>query len=218
MNRPGFPETVFFESGRGGRLVLLAIKDQFKLRRRKVADRFKQRISEDVALKPAFAINRQILEEVMSSAEWRLLRESTVNDSMIATIATIGACERAIKALDPNSRIQINKLAAAGEAAEKLFDQAAALDEMASRASAGQIDELRNRAAQARAEAERQERAAAEIEESLEADEDDRYRVIRQGARQGMAEALDEMEAIQNAIAAFDGGYSTGNGRSGTSR
>jgi uncharacterized protein with von Willebrand factor type A (vWA) domain len=176
------------------------------------------RISEDVALKPAFAINRQILEEVMSSAEWRLLRESTVNDSMIATIATIGACERAIKALDPNSRIQINQLAAAGEAAEKLFDQAAALDEMASRASAGQIDELRNRAAQARAEAERQERAAAEIEESFEADDDDRYRVIRQEARQGMAEALDQVEAIQNAIAAFDGGYSTGNGRSGTSR
>jgi hypothetical protein len=118
------------------------------------------RISEDISLRPAFAINRQILEEVMTSAEWRLLRESTVNDSMIATIATIGACERAIKALDPNSRVQINQLAAASEAVEKLFDQAAALDEMASRASAGQVAELHNRAAQARAEAERQERAA----------------------------------------------------------
>jgi uncharacterized protein with von Willebrand factor type A (vWA) domain len=173
------------------------------------------RISEDVSLKPAFAINRQILEEVMSSAEWRLLRASTVNDSMIATIATIGACERAIKALDPNSRIQINQLAAAGEAAEKLFDQASALDETALSASAKQVEELRNRAARARAEAERQERAAAEIEESLEADDDDLQRVIRQEARQGMAEALDEVEAIQNAIAAFDGGYSTGNGGSG---
>jgi uncharacterized protein with von Willebrand factor type A (vWA) domain len=176
------------------------------------------RISDDVSLKPAFAVNRQILEEVMSSAEWRLLRESTVNDSMIATIATIGACERAIKALDPNSRIQINQLAAAGEAAEKLFDQASALDEMALSASAKQVEELRNRAAQARAEAERQERAAAEIEESLEADDDDLQRVIRQEARQGMAEALDEVEAIQNAIAAFDGGYSTGNGGSGAPR
>ncbi len=39
---PGFPETVFVESGRGGRLVLLAIIHQFKLRRRNVADRFKQ--------------------------------------------------------------------------------------------------------------------------------------------------------------------------------
>src|SRR5262245_51078562 len=39
---PGFPETVFVESGRHGRLVLLAIIHQFKLRRRNVANRFEQ--------------------------------------------------------------------------------------------------------------------------------------------------------------------------------
>jgi hypothetical protein len=33
-----------------------------------------------------------------------------------------------------------------------------------------------------------------------------------------MAEALDEAEAIQNAIAAFGGGYSTTDGRGGTPR
>ena len=33
-----------------------------------------------------------------------------------------------------------------------------------------------------------------------------------------MAEALDEADAIQNAIAAFGGGYSTSNGGSGTPR
>src|SRR5262245_25520971 len=69
------------------------------------------RINEDVTLKPAFAINRQILEEIMGTAEWRQLREAgSINDSMISAIATIGACERAIEALDPNSRNRINRL------------------------------------------------------------------------------------------------------------
>src|SRR5262245_23749027 len=46
------------------------------------------RINESVALKPAFAVNRQILEEIMSAAEWRQLREAgSINDSMISAIA-----------------------------------------------------------------------------------------------------------------------------------
>jgi hypothetical protein len=91
------------------------------------------RINENLALKPAFAVNRRILEEIMSTAEWRQLREAgSISDPMISAIATIGACERAIEALDPNSRSQINRLAAANEAAEKLFGQADVLDELAS--------------------------------------------------------------------------------------
>ena len=34
------------------------------------------RINENLALKPAFAVNRRILEEIMSAAEWRQLREA----------------------------------------------------------------------------------------------------------------------------------------------
>jgi len=177
------------------------------------------RINENVALKPAFAVNRRILEEIMSAAEWRQLREAgSINDSMISAIATIGACERAIEALDPNSRNQVNRLAAANEAAEKLFGQADVLDELASQATAQQVEDLRKRAARARAAARRQERAAAEIEESLDTDDDERDRAIRLAARQGMAEALDEAEAIQNAIAAFGGGYSTSDGGGGMPR
>src|SRR5262249_36391897 len=62
------------------------------------------------------------------------------------------------------------------------------------------------------------ERAAARLEEALDADDDERDRAIRLAARQGMAEALEEAEAIQNAIAAFGGGFSTGNGGCGTPR
>src|SRR5262245_10009568 len=164
------------------------------------------RINENLALKPAFAVNRRILEEIMSTGEWRQLREAgSINDPMISAIATIGACERAIEALDPNSRSKSNRLAAANEAAEKLVGRADILDELASQATAQQVEDLRKRAARSRVAARRQERAAAEIEESLDTDDDERDRAIRQAARRGMAEALEEAEAIQNAIAAFVG-------------
>jgi len=177
------------------------------------------RINESVTLKPAFAVNRQILEEIMSAAEWRQLREAgSINDSMISAIATIGACERAIDALDRDSRNRINRLAAANDAAEKLFGRADILDELASQATAQQVEHLRKRAARSRAAARRQERAAAEIEESLDTDDDERDRAIRLAARRGMAEALEEAEAIQNAIAAFGGGYSTSDGGGGMPR
>ena len=154
----------------------------------------------------------------MSTAEWRQLREAgSINDPMISAIATIGACERAIEALDPNSRSQINRLAAANEAAEKLFGRADVLDELASQATAHQVEDLRKRAAKARADARRKERAAEKFEESLDTD-DERDRSIRMAARRGMAEALDEAEAVQNAIAAFGGGCSTSDGGSRTSR
>src|SRR5262249_48869916 len=164
------------------------------------------RINESVTLKPAFAVNRQILEEIMSAAEWRQLREAgSINDSMISAIATIGACERAIDALDRDSRNRINRLAAANDAAEKLFGPAHIPHEPAPQAPAEQATDVRKRAARSRAAARRQERAAAEIEESLDTDDDERDRAIRQAARRGMAEALEEAEAIQNAIAAFVG-------------
>src|SRR5262245_55063200 len=110
------------------------------------------RINENLALKPAFAVNRRILEEIMSTAEWRQLREAgSINDPMISAIATIGACERAIDALDHGSRNRINRLASANEAAEKLFGQADVLDELASQATAQQVEDLRKRAARSRA-------------------------------------------------------------------
>jgi uncharacterized protein with von Willebrand factor type A (vWA) domain len=177
------------------------------------------RINENLTPKPAFAVNRRILEEIMGTAEWRQLREAgSINDPMISSIATIGACERAIEALDHDSRSQINRLAAANEAAEKLFGQADVLNELASQATTQQVEDLRKRAEKARADARRKERAAEKLEESLGADDDERNRAIRQAARRGMAEALDEADAIQNAIAAFGGGYSASNGGSGTPR
>src|SRR5262245_49055749 len=142
------------------------------------------RINKNLALKPAFAVNRRILEEIMGTAEWRQLREAgSINDPMISAIATIGGCERAIDALDPNSRSQINRLAAANEAAENLVGQAGILDELASQATAQQVEDLRKRAEKARADARRKERVAARLEEALGGDDDEQNRAY--GRRRG---------------------------------
>src|SRR5438105_1472825 len=91
-----------------------------------------RRIDPVVPLSPAHAINRQIMEEIMSTAEWKELRETgTIGDSLISAMATIGASEKAIAALGPKTIERINELQEAAGAAEHLFEQAEALAELA---------------------------------------------------------------------------------------
>src|SRR5262245_42357007 len=67
------------------------------------------RINETVSLKPAFAVNRRILEEIMGTAEWRQLRESgSINDPMISAIDNIGVYEVATEGLGDNWERQLN--------------------------------------------------------------------------------------------------------------
>ncbi|MGE0885438.1 MAG: hypothetical protein AB7P14_17970 [Blastocatellales bacterium] len=171
------------------------------------------RINDQARLKAAYEINRQIVDEVMQTSEWRQLRESgSVNDSMLSAIATIGASEQALKSLGPKECKQINQLASVTEAAEKLFKQAEALNELSGQANPEQAKELRAQADKARASAKRKERIAARIEQKLATGSEERLSDIRQAARRGMSEALAEAEATQNALAAFGGGYSLNGG------
>jgi uncharacterized protein with von Willebrand factor type A (vWA) domain len=171
------------------------------------------RINDEARLKAAYEINRQIVEEVMQTSEWRQLRESgSVSDSMLSAIATIGASEQALKSLDPKECKQINQLAATTEAAEKFFKQAEALNELSGQANPEQAKELRAQAEKARASAKRKERIAARLTQQLAAGSEERLSTIRQAARRGMSEALAEAEATQNALAAFGGGYSRNGG------
>lgn len=171
------------------------------------------RINDQTRLKAAYEINRQIIEEVMQTSEWRQLRESgSVNDSMLSAIATIGASEQALKALDPKECKQINQLASATEAAEKLFKHAETLNELSGQGNPEQAKELRTQADKARASAKRKEHIAARLEQGLAAGSEERLSTIRQAARRGMSEALAEAEATQNALAAFGGGSSRNGG------
>jgi uncharacterized protein with von Willebrand factor type A (vWA) domain len=171
------------------------------------------RINDQTRLKPAYEINRQIIGEVMQTSEWRQLRESgSINDSMLSTIATIGTSEQALQALNPKECKRINQLASATEAAEKLFRQAEALNELSAQANAEQTKELRAQADKARASAKRKERIAGRLEKELEAGREERLSAIRQAARQGISEAIAEAGATQNALAAFGCSRNGGDG------
>src|SRR5262245_47276691 len=67
----GLPETVFVESDRDGRLVLLTIIHQFKLRWRNVANRFEQ----PAVVEPIDPFERRVLDIVEISP-----RATAVND------------------------------------------------------------------------------------------------------------------------------------------
>ena len=171
------------------------------------------RIDPVVPLSLAHGINRQIMEEIMSTSEWKELRETgTIGDSLTSAMATIGASEKAIAALGPKTIERINELKEAARAAERLFEQAEALAELASRADEEKAAALFKQAEQARALAQQNQEQVEEATAELEQTREEWEKTVRQAARQGIAEALEQIESTQNAIKAFSGGYSNGFG------
>lgn len=171
------------------------------------------RIDPVVPLSPAHGINQQIMEEIMSTAEWKELRETgTIGDALTSAMATIGASEKAIAALGPKTIERINQLQEAAGAAEHLFDQAEALEELASRADEEKAAALFKQAEQARALAQQNQEQAEEVAAELEQTHEEWEKTVRQAARQGLAEALEQIESTHYAIKAFSGGYSAGYG------
>ncbi len=164
-------------------------------------------------LLPAHAINRQILDEIMSTGEWREMRETgTIGDALTSAMATIGASEKAIAALGDGTVERINKLKEAAEAAEQLFNQAEALEELALAAAEEVAQQLLEKAREARAKAKREEQKARRAAEGLEQDQEERSQAVRQAARQGLKEAIEEAEGLNQALKSFGGGYDAGVG------
>jgi len=172
------------------------------------------RLDPNVPLKPSYTINREIMEEVMSTSEWREMRETgTAGDSLTSAMATIGAAERAVAPLGEETVKRINQLEAAEEAAARLFNQADALDDLASDAdSQEQAKKLKDKAKRARAKARREQRKADAAAQALEQGREARSSAVRQAARQGLKEAIDEAEGLNQALKSFGGGYDAGVG------
>lgn len=89
------------------------------------------RLAPPVPLTPAHEINQQILSEIMSTSEWRELREiGTIGDAFASALATTGAGEKAIATLGAETMEQLNQLAELASEAEKLWQQAESLQEL----------------------------------------------------------------------------------------
>ena len=169
------------------------------------------RVTPVVPLSPAHEINREIIEQIFSTTEWREMRESgTVGDPLSSAMATIGCAASAIAALDKETIRYLNQLHELSGEVDRLFAQAEALDELAALASGEERSErLRIEAAQARADAAKKEKKAERLNRKLEDSSEEREQQVRRAVRRGLAEAMAEVEQANGAIKAFGGGYDT---------
>ena len=168
-------------------------------------------IAPPAPLKHAYEVNKQILEQVMNTIEWKQVREAgTADDLMMSSIATMGVAENAISALDQSTIQKINDLNGLESQMAQLFSQAEALDELAQQATGTKATELFERAQEARLAAEQNQTQLDELTEQVNEEIDQAEAAIRQAARHALAEAEQEIDSTSQAIKAYSGGYDQG--------
>jgi hypothetical protein len=83
------------------------------------------RVAPVAPLSPAHEINREILEQILSTTEWREMRESgTVGDPLSSAMATIGCAASAVAAIDKETIRYLNQLHDLTGEVEQLFAHA----------------------------------------------------------------------------------------------
>jgi uncharacterized protein with von Willebrand factor type A (vWA) domain len=172
------------------------------------------RIAPVAPLSPAHEINREIVEQILSTTEWREMRESgTVGDPLSSAMATIGCAASAVAALDKETIRYLNQLHELAGEVERLFAHAEALDELAALSPDEERSErLKKEAAQAREDAAKKEKRAERLSRKLEGSSEEREQNVRRAVRKGLAEAMAEAGQADDAIKAFGGGYDNGFG------
>lgn len=165
-------------------------------------------LSPPVPLTPAYMVNQEILEQVLSTVEWRELRAcETVGDLLNAAMATMLVARKALEALDTATVERINHLHELESGATTLFEEAMALVSQAEQQQGDGGETLFAQAEQARSEAKLQ-RAEAEAEAlQLAAEAEPREATIRRAARGGLRQAQEQVDSINAAERAFAGGY-----------
>jgi hypothetical protein len=169
------------------------------------------RLAPVAPLSPAYEINREIIEQIFSTTEWREMRESgTVGDSLSSAMATIGCTSSAVAALNKETIKYLNQLHELTGEVEQLFARAEALDELAALSpDEERSEQLKREASEARAGAAKKEKKAERLYCKLEESTEEREQNVRRAVRRGLAEAMADFEQASEAIKAFGGGYET---------
>jgi hypothetical protein len=132
----------------------------------------------------AALINRAILEQLVATSEWDALRRAgTIGDQLCSVIATA-----TVAALNQTTLERLTELSAAEAAAQSLFEQAEALDEVAAQ-KGGRAADLHARAEMTRRAAEQRHHMAADLAAQLEADADSIEDAARRAGRAGLQSA-----------------------------
>ena len=172
------------------------------------------RIAPVAPLSPAHEINREIVEQILSTTEWREMRESgTIGDPLSSAMATIGCAASAVAALDKETIRYLNQLHELAGEVEQLFAHAEALDELAALSpDEERSNQLKREAAEARADAAKKKKKADRMNRKMEESSEERGQKVRRAVRRGLAEAMAEVEQANDAVNAFGGGYDAGFG------
>ncbi len=166
-----------------------------------------------VPLNQAYGVNQQIVQQIMSTTEWRQVREAgTVSDVLNSAMATIGVAEKALAALDQATLQHINHLHELESGAHELFRHAEGLDDLAQQMAGDQARALFDQAKALQREATAKLDAATQDVAALEADSEVREDVVRRMARQGLQQAEGAIDETNAAINSFSGGYGPGTG------
>ena len=167
------------------------------------------KIAPPVPLRGAYAYNRDLLNHIVSTTDHQaLVRAGTAEDVLNAALATLGTAHRALAALDATAIQYINQLAAHEDSAADLFGQAEALTDLAEQANGDQAASLFAQAAALRAGAlEQQGQAEAAQAQAQAQNWEHIHDQVRQAARQGMRAAEGQVDAINESLKGFGGGY-----------
>ena len=166
---------------------------------------------------PAYEVNRQVVEQVLSTIEWQQVRDSgTVGDLLTSAMATMTVVRRALEVLDAETIARANRLHELESGAAELFANAAALDDLAVQAEGDRAVALYDEARQARARAQTEQAEADALATQLTQEDEARDDAVRRAARPGLRQVEEEIAAVTAAVRAYTGGYAPGYGTAGS--
>lgn len=155
-------------------------------------------------------LNRQMLEQMVATAEFQELHHATTNDEIAAAIATLGASERMLGSLDQATLRRINELARLEEQIQHLMTQAVTLEGLANEQTeeeaafklAQRAEDLHQQAQNATVE---QEKLARKLNAPKTIEQVENK--ARQAVRSALTEAGQAIEELNGAIKAYSGGF-----------
>jgi uncharacterized protein with von Willebrand factor type A (vWA) domain len=166
------------------------------------------------AVRPSYRVNHRLITEMMGTAEWAGLRAAgTPLDEFSSLYATRSLADRVLRALDAQTKEEINRLHALESGAQQMLAEAEALEDLAQQAREDQADELRRRAQELREQALRDQADAQVADAGLLAREAEIGGSLRRAARVACAAAATAVDRVQEDLAAFGGeGWPGGHG------
>lgn len=153
-------------------------------------------------------IRRRLTEEMMATAEYQRVRASgTMQDQFSSALATAAVSYRIMDRLDNRTKDRMSNLQKFEQEAEKLFNQAQNLQQMAEHAEGQEAEEIEEEAEQLAQQAQTQQDQAQAVYNQLQSDMERIEDQARRAARTALQNAEDQINEANAAINAY-GGYS----------